>query len=416
MTSHPSAVANILLWFPLSSETFIYRESLELMEQGLSMRHYTMYGKSLKGCSREMQEFDGPITRFGTPAVFRILSAFARAFFARPRQVGNLLRRGLFRKMRNLEAQAENTWCFLAGFLLAEHCRADNIALIHAPWANGPATAAWVASQLTNIPFAFSGRAGDIYPEDGLLAEKAADASFIRTNNAANIQWLQAFCPPGQKSKVRLVYNGLTFAKQIPPQKAIENPAHRILAVGRFARTKGFPELLTAIARLKREGFPISLTLVGDGSWRKRLLKMIQRLGLQDAVHLPGFIPNDQLANIMVNHDLLVMPSVIHSNGDRDGIPNVIMEASSLKLPVVATDVCGIGEVIEDGVTGRLVKQRDTRKLADAIREQLENPQKAREMAEAAHDRVLKMFDNRGNAQKLADLYRSAMPHEETSV
>lgn len=404
-----SRIAYVLLWFPLASETFIFREVQQLVEQNLEVYAYTMYGEDFRGCSAAMRDYSGPISRLGIKAFFRIWAAFGRALTRQPRKVLSLLRKGMLRKMRNLEAQGENTWCFMAGFLLAELCQKDNIQLIHAPWANGPATACWVASAITGIPFVFSGRAGDIYPQDGILAEKSAAAIAIRTNNAANVAWLRKFCPPEQQDKVKLIYNGLTFSNPMPVSRAPAVPPYKILAVGRFARTKGFPELFTALARLKRENFPFRLTLVGDGRWKAKLLNMLERLNLTDWVDLPGFVPNDQLAQYMASHDLLVVPSVVHTNGDRDGIPNVIMEASSMGLPVVATDVCGIGEVIIDGETGRLVPQRDSRALAIAIREQLEDHGQALAMAMRASLKVKQMFDSKRNAKALVELYKTAM-------
>ena len=174
----PLVMAYVLLWFPLSSETFIFREIVQLREQGLDIHVNTL-------C-------DSPVRCLGMRAFFRIWGAFFRALRRRPGLVLRLLREGFFRRMRNLESLGENLWCFMAGFLLAECCRRDKVELIHSSWANGPATAAWVASRLTGIPFAFTGRAGDIYPEDGLLREKSRDALFIRTNNAANAPLQQA--------------------------------------------------------------------------------------------------------------------------------------------------------------------------------------------------------------------------------
>ncbi|WP_165078423.1 MULTISPECIES: glycosyltransferase family 4 protein [unclassified Desulfovibrio] len=400
-------IAYVLLWFPLSSETFIFREVVELGELGLDIRVYTMYGAALKGCSREMREYPGPVTRMGVAAFFRIFGAFFRALGKSPRLVWRLLREGFFRRMRNVEALGENLWCFMAGFLLAEDCARDGVTLIHSSWANGPATAAWVASRLTGIPFAFTGRAGDIYPEDGLLREKSRDALFVRTNNAANVAWLARFCPPDAEGKVRLVYNSLTFTEREPGALPMQ-PPYRLLAVGRFARTKGFPELITALARLRRERVPMRLTLVGDGAWRGRLVRQIRRLGLESCVDLPGFVPHDELRRYMQTHDMLVVPSVVHSNGDRDGIPNVIMEALSMGLPVVATDVCGIAEVIRDGETGLLVPERDPAALACAVRRLLADRDRARAMALAGRDLVEAMFDRARNIAALRNLYAEA--------
>lgn len=402
-TSLPS-IAYVLLWFPLSSETFIFREVAQLMERGARIRAYTMYGERLAGCSAEMRAFSGPVERMGLRSAGRIMAAFFRTLRRKPGPVLRLMGQGFFRRMRNLEALGENLWCFLAGFLLAELCRRDKVSLIHAPWANGPGTAAWVASRLTGIPFAFTGRAGDIYPQDGLLREKAADARFIRTNTKANVDWLRSFCPLGETEKVHLVYNSLTFVPRgFCP--VTMRPPWRLLAVGRFARTKGFPYLLTAMARLRRENVPVTLTLVGDGNWNRRLQAMRQRLGLQDVVDMPGFIPHDQICDCMCSHDMLIVPSVVHGNGDRDGIPNVIMEALSHRMPVIATDVSGISEVIRDGETGFLVPQRDARALADAIRRMAEDPDRARRMADAGRARVEDMFDHQRNIAALLCLY-----------
>lgn len=403
-------VAYLMLWFPLSSETFIFREVENLRNQGLDVRAYTMYGAARRGLSAAMANYRGPVARMGTACCFAIMKAFFRQLVRKPRKVWQLMRRGLFRRMRNLESQAENFWCFLAGFLLAERCQADGIGLIHSAWANGPATAAWVASHLTGIPFAFTGRAGDIYPEDGILAEKAADALFIRTNAGANVDWLAGFCPPGQKDKVKLVYNGLTFPDLHVQRERKPSPPYKLLAVGRFARTKGFPELFTALARLKRENFPVCLTLIGEGSWKRRLIQLRKRLNLEQCIEMPGFLPHDKIVDAMKDKDLLIVPSVVHSNGDRDGIPNVIMEACCVGLPVVATDVCGISEVIRNNETGFLVRQRDPAALAASIREALENPDLARLMSRAADDLVRQMFDPRKNGALLRELYLKALP------
>ena len=182
-------------------------------------------------------------------------------------------------------------------------------------------------------------------------------------------------------------------------------PPYRLLAVGRFARTKGFPDLLTAMARLRREKVPVTLTLVGDGNWHRKLVKLRDDLGLTQDVDMPGFIPHDQICGFMLDHDMLIMPSVVHANGDRDGIPNVIMEALSHRMPVISTDVCGIAEVVMDGETGLLVPQRDPRALANAVRRMVADRDAALAMAEAGRAHVEKLFDPTRNITAVYDLY-----------
>ena len=402
-------VAYVLLWFPLASETFIFREIEQLEKEGMRLEVCTLYGKSLKGCSEAMKNYAGSVWRMGLKSAPAICRAFLRSLWKDPAKVISLAKRGLFRRMRNLEALAENICCFFAGFALAEKCLADQVSLIHAAWANGPATAAWVASRISGIPFAFTGRAGDIYPQDGILAEKARDALFIRTNNAANVAWLQSFCPESQKDKVKLIYNSVSFPRLDSGVRKIPQKPYKILAVGRFVRTKGFPYLLSAMARLLRENFPVQLSLIGDGAWRPRLEKMVKRLGLNQAVKMPGFLPNDEMPRLMAEHDVLVMPSVVHSNGDRDGIPNVIMEALSCGLPVVAADVCGISEIIQNGKSGFLVPQRNAKALAAAIRACLEDWPTAQTLTAKGHELVLEMFDPKRNTLALKELYLNSL-------
>ena len=401
-------MAYVLLWFPLASETFIFREVMRLREKGFPLSVYTLYGERPQGQSAEMLHYSGPLTHIGPKNTPAILSAFFRQLKKRPRFVLGLIREMLLQRMRNVEAYAENTLCFFAGFRLAELIEKDGISLLHSPWANGPATAAWVASRLTGIPFSFTGRAGDIYPEDGLLAEKSRDAVFIRTNNAADVDWLKKFCPAGDEDKIHLVYNNLTLTQHVDSERTCR-PPYRILAVGRFCRKKGFPYLITAMARLRRKNFPVHLTLVGDGNWHHRIVSQIRRLGLEQDIDLPGFVPHDHLLGYMKTHNMMVVPSVIHKNGDRDGIPNVIMEALCNGMPVIATDVCGISEVIHQGETGLLIPQRDARAICSAIRWTVSHWEESVRMACAGRELVRKMFDSEHNTAQLYSLYESAM-------
>ena len=406
----PPLTGYVLLWFPVASETFVFHEVRRLAEMGLPVRVYTLYASRLAGCSDTMRATRLPIRHFGIRAAGRAFGAFLRALFSRTRLTLRIARDALCHPMRTWETRLEALICFLYGFLLAEEARRDGVELLHAAWGNGPATAAWVASRLTGIPFSFAGRASDIYPQDGTLSLKARDALFIRTNNKANEAYLRDFCPPGQRDKVRTVYNGLTIGHHAPSLLPFL-PVYRLLSIGRFVPKKGFSDLLTALARLRRERVPVRLTLVGDGRLRMALKRQCRRLGITDMVDMPGFLPHDRVEALMRSHDVFLMPSVKTASGDRDGIPNVIIEALSCRMPVVATGVCGIGEVIRDGETGLLVPQRDARALANAVRRLLEDRDAALRMAERGHALVLRMFDSDANTRQLLHLYRDSCAH-----
>jgi len=398
-------IAYVLLWFPLSSETFIFREVQALRRRGLNVLAYSLYGEKLKNCSQEMIDASRDVRRMGIGAIPLILRDVRYWNKQKPGCVRALMREVLFRRWCNLEVTGESVWAFFAGFRLARLLEHDHPAHIHAPWAGGPATAGWVASRLTGIPFSLAGRAGDIYPPDGALAEKIRDSAFVRVNNRANVEYLSSVAP-AFASKVHLVYNSLTL-KDDGQSSVTMAPPVKILAVGRFARTKGFDVLLSAARLLKDEGFPFTLTLVGAGFQGPKLTRLRKKLGLARDVAMPGFLPHDRLATLLNSHDMLVVPSVVHATGDRDGIPNVIMEALSHRLPVVATDVCGITEVVRHGETGLISPQKDPAALARAIKAMASDRDRAVAMAEAGRDAVRTMFDPEANTKKLFDLFKS---------
>jgi colanic acid/amylovoran biosynthesis glycosyltransferase len=369
---------------------------------------YSLYGKKLKNCSPEMLDFSYGVRRLGLYALPLIIRDVLYWNKRSPGCLKALAKEILFRRWCNLEVTGENWWAFFAGFRLARLLERDQIAHIHAPWAGGPATAAWVASRLSGIPFSLAGRAGDIYPPDGALSEKIRDSAFVRVNNLANVDYL-ASQAPGHASKIHLVYNSLTLSENGESEVNMTPPV-KLLAVGRFARTKGFDVLLKACKVLKDRGFLFKLTLVGSGFQGPLLKSLRGRLGIEDCVDMPGFLSHDQLTYLLKSHDMLIVPSVVHSTGDRDGIPNVIMEALSHRLPVVATDVCGIPEVVRHGETGLIAPQNDPSALARAIMDMASDRERAVSMAGQGRELVKTMFNPETNARKLFALFKSHLP------
>ncbi len=395
--------AYVPLWFPLPSETFIFREFLNLRELGMDMAGYSIYGPAKKRLSPQMRDLQPEVKTLGIRALGEILSNLMYWKKRDSKTTAQLWKTIPLRRWSYLEAAGENLWCFAAGFTLARYFEEDGIEHIHSPWANGPATAAWVASTLTGIPFSFSARAGDIYPPDGALTEKMRAARFIRVNNAANIKHLTQVAPDC-RDKIHLVYNSLTLAEREPARLEMK-PPYKLLALGRFARTKGYDYLLMACKNLKERGFPFTLTLAGSGFQEAKLKRLWKSLELTDVVNFPGYVTHDKVTQLMLDHDVFIMPSIIHKTGDRDGIPNVIMEALSHRLPVIATSISGIPEVIENNVTGLLRPEKNPAALAEAVRAMCADPDRARAMAKAGQARVLSMFDTATNTKQLAELY-----------
>lgn len=395
-------VAYVLVWFPKASETFVFREVCELRKLGLDVEVATLYGPLNKDLDAAMAGYAGPVTRLGikgAPGMLRDLLWWLR------RRPGTSLRclGSVVRRWRSWETAGEALISVFCGFSFARLFLARGVQHIHADWANGPATAAWVASRLSGLPFSFTGRAGDIFPPDGALQEKARDCCAIRTDVARNTPYLveQARVPA---DKVTLIHAALALNVDTPASPRL-TPPYMLVAVGRFVPKKGYDILLEALALLRKGGWEITLTLAGSGPEERRLKTLCQELGLQDAVRFPGFVPHDAVPELLQQADCFVMSSRVSRSGDRDGIPNVILEAMAHGLPVVGTDVSGIGEVVQDGVTGVLTPPEDAAGLAEGVAKLLQDKERALRLARAGQKLVLERFDPQSRARDLAELY-----------
>ncbi|MBW1992586.1 MAG: glycosyltransferase family 4 protein [Deltaproteobacteria bacterium] len=398
-------IAYILLWFPEPSQTFVLDEVNTLVRLGAAVKVYTLYGPRPPSQVAGMGPAAAPVQPLGTACIPAILKELVCSL----RNSGGEARRFLIyvlkRRWRSWESAGEALWAALAGFYLAPRFLREGVGHIHAPWADGPATAAWVASGLSGIPFSFCARAHDVYPPDGALKEKLAAAAFVRAESRATRNYLVALAP-GAAPKLTVIYNGLPLpANPAPPRPP--QPPYRLTALGRFVEKKGFAGLLLACRHLRDQGLDFRLTLAGDGPQRRRLCRLIREYNLEEQVELPGFVPHRRVPDLLRGSDLFIMPSRIDPSGDRDGIPTVILEALAHEVPVVATAVSGLPEVIHPGETGWLVPPDDPLALAQAVMEALSRPKEAHRRARVGRRLVSREFDSLRNYARLKALLES---------
>jgi len=379
----------------------------------LPLKVFTLYGELKKGLSPEMSSTRGAkVEHLGVPVLKRFPGDIAFWLKKRPDMTKKLFKTIPVRRWKSVEFGAENIFGFLCGFTLARRFLQSPYDHIHAAWAMGPTTAAWVASELTGIPFSFTGSAGDIYPPDGALAEKIKAAKFVISDNMTNVPYLESIVPDS-KGKVFGIYNGIPLEK-MAEAPVLMAPPYKLLGLGRFDRIKAFHILIQACKILKDSGLNFRLTLAGDGPKKLELKYLTRKLGLTDRIIFPGFIPYNFVSDLFCSADVFVMSSAVHSSGDRDGLPTVIMEALAHRLPVVSTNVCGIPEVIHDGTTGLLVPQNDPGSLAKAIRSMIKDRESALNMARNGRDLVLREFNQERNHKKIFELFLNKI-HETQS-
>jgi len=403
-------VAYILLWYPVFTQPFIFREVEGLKKAGLPLTVYSLYSRSLRKCSDEMRAVACQTHSFGMWAFGRFLCALLCRFFVQPWVTIGLMKEMVFRNWRNIESAAEVLWGFLAGMYFARLFVEAGIDLIHAPWPRGAATAAWAASRLSGIPFSLAARGDNLEPVEPDLLDKMTQCCFIRANNHADKVRMQQMLPPALREKVDLIYNSLTLPESPRAPVRLVPPVH-LLAVGRFSATKGFEYLLEACKILHDKNFLFMLTLIGGGGLAAggylgaHLAKMRIELGLEQQVRMPGFVSHNELPAILASYDIFVAPCVVAPSGERDGIPNVIIEAMACGLPVISTQVNAIPEIVRNGETGLTVPQRDASALAKAILYLCSHPEEARRMAANGRQLALELFDTAGNISKLRMMF-----------
>lgn len=383
--------------FPCLSETFIVREINALIEQGVDVRIL-----SLKPTSGDL-----------LPGGSAALLDRARHPQRLHRSVANVIRavrRNPGAVARVISAIVGDSWrrptvvlkCMVALFRGLEHVpwllRFDP-QFIHAHWATYPTTVAWALGEVLGRPFGFTCHAHDIFVERQLLARKIEEAALAVTISQFNVQWLSAYATPAAAGKLKVVHCGVDLDRA-PWQPDGREPAS-ILAVGRLDPIKGFATLVEAAALLKSRNVEFNCRLIGSGPLDGSLRRLADRLGVADRIHFAGAQPPDVVRDWMSTATLFALPSEVAADGNRDGIPVVLMEAMASGCPVISTRVSGIPELIEDQRHGVLVEERDPVALADAIQHLLADPDLRRRLAADARVRVEQAFDARKEATRL---------------
>jgi glycosyltransferase involved in cell wall biosynthesis len=291
---------------------------------------------------------------------------------------------------------------------------AGDVRHIHAHFCHGATTVAWFVSIITGLPFSFTAHAKDIYCDSlnpaRLLRRKMRAARFVVTCTDANREHLINVEP---NANVRCIYHGLNAEFTDLLGDAMNPPAKnghlRALGVGRLVPKKGFDVLVEACAILKRRGFHFETAIVGEhGEHEARLRQQIDAHDLKNHVRLIGPMEQSRLYAEYQRADVFCLPCRVLDNGDRDGLPNVLMEAMACGLPVVTTPISGIPEIIKDGLNGTLVPPDDAEALANAIERMNSDRMLARNLGRAGRLTVLERFDGDKTAMELAALFAAA--------
>jgi glycosyltransferase involved in cell wall biosynthesis len=429
------AVAYVLKGFPRMSEMFIASEVYRLEQLGVPLRLFVIKPADetrhhgLVGRIRTRPVYLPPTASLSATPLRRWLKAHLKEFVpglrgvARRRPVG-LLRAACAAFKQAVRARRDfRSWprkVYLKEFLQAAVIAdgvlgSPDVRHLHAHFCHGATTVTWLASLMTGLPFSFTAHAKDIYCESlnpaGLLRRKMRAARFVVTCTDANREHLLKIEP---RAEVHCVYHGLNaeFAGLLDErtEERSRRGGVRALGVGRLVRKKGFDVLVEACGILRRRRIPFEAVIVGEhGEHEVAIRDRINALGLGDSIRLTGPMNQSKLYEEYRRAGVFCLPCRVLDNGDRDGIPNVLMEAMACGLPVITTAVSGIPEIIKDGFNGRLIPPDDPVALADALLRLDRDPRLAQSLSREARATVREQFDGERFAAQLAELFREAV-------
>ena len=399
--------AFILKGYPRLSETFIAQEILSLERLGLgieiiSLRHPT--DSNVHPVHREICAPISYLPEYLYRESFRVL----RALFSISRRPRFRIALRTWLKDLLRDPTPNRVRRFGQAIVLANEMT-PHIEQLHAHVLHTPASVARYTSLLTGIPWSVSAHAKDIWTTpDWEKREKLATCEWAVTCTATGFYHLKSMAPD---DRLRLVYHGLDLERFSPPllKSSLRNGSDAghpiiLLSIGRAVEKKGLDSLLTALQSVP-EHVAWRLVHIGGGPLLDRLKQAADRAGLTDRIQWLGPQPQEIVLENYRAADLFILPSIVAKNGDRDGLPNVLLEAQSQGLACISANLPSIAELISDGRTGVLVEPGDSAALAEAISSLAQDPQRRRTLGDAALEHVHERFTLSEHIGRLASLF-----------
>jgi glycosyltransferase involved in cell wall biosynthesis len=393
-------VAFIVTEFPKTTETFTLREIAQMRRKGHDVRIFYLTRFQNRQVQHDFAAELMPLA-FGAPYLLdkRVVGASLRSVGRKPGSVLSALSaivRNYWKHpvllTKSLALLPKMTWMAqeIAGW------KADHV---HATFAGHPGTCAWLVERLTGTPFSMSCHAHDIFRTQAMLGEKISRAAFVRPISLYNQEFIRRKVPGVDGAKLHVVHCGVDTQALRKSERA-PGEQFRILYVGSLQVRKGVDTLLRAMTELS----DARCQIIGDGPQRAELEQLSRSLKLENVVTFSGAQPFERIGRTFDESDVLVVPSILGPGGRAEGIPTVIMEALAHEVPVVASNLTGVPEIIRDRETGYLVDPGDSAQLASTLRLIAEDGATASACAVRGRQLVCAEFDLSTNVAALERL------------
>lgn len=393
-------VAYVLKMYPRFSETFIVNEILAHEAAGMDVHVFSLRPPSDGRFHPALAEVRASVTYvdrkdLSPSELWRRLRAAAEQFPTFAASLDDLF-------AADVEDAAQ-------AISIAAEAVQLGVVHLHAHFGSVATTVARLVSKLTGLPFTFTAHAKDIYHHDvdpTDLRAKLTDTAACVTVSDFNAHHLGTLTD--DTSRIVRIYNGLHLDR-FPYTDPTDRPPH-VVAVGRLVEKKGFGDLIRAMGLLRDAGRSITCSIVGAGALEDELRVQIERAGLSSLVTLAGPRPQHEVVRAVTRAAVMVAPCVVGADGNRDGMPTVLLESMALGTPVVATPVTGVPELISDDRDGLLVPERDPEALAVAISRLVDDPSLRQRLAAEARRSIEVNFDITRQAAQLRRVFLDAQP------
>ena len=402
-------VAYIMSRFPNLTETFVLYEMLEVERQGTAASLYPLLRMRPKVVHPEA-EAAARRAHYHPFLSLRVVAANWRYLWRQPRVYFGALAEILRGTWGSANFFVGAIGIFPKVVRFAQEMEDEGVTHVHAHFANHPTVAALVVHRLTGIPFSFTAHGHDVHVERRMLAEKIQAAAFAVMISEYNRNLVLEECPGVKSEQLPIIHCGTDTELFAPQDRTRTDDTFAILCVGSFIEVKGHRFLVEACRLLKSRKKPFRCHLVGDGAGREALEEQVAEAGLQDEFVFHGALPRPRVASLMAEVDTIVQPSVRVPRGSREGIPVSLIEGMASRLPVVASRISGIPELVEDERTGLLVPPGDAGALAAALERLAGDPDLRSNMGRAGRERVREHFDLSRNVARLVSLIEAAQP------
>lgn len=395
-------IAYILTTYPCPSEMFAAREIQALRTKGLDIAVFAAAPARGQVCKENEEKLIYRPSFFSLDAFFAMIYMSLRFPFSIARLFSLMLQFMIKCPSEGLTMIANiHTICFFA-----RTARLYDIDHIHAYFLSWPACIGLAVAKMIKIPFSIAAHARDIYVEHGAAELKISNAEFIVCCTRQGVLDLQKKVSNDFHHKFRLNYHGIQEAKHsIDRGNNASVDCQTILAAGRLVKKKGFEYLIRAFSKLQEDRPHCKLIIAGDGPERQNLILLTEKYDIIQSVSFVGWLEHSAMLELIGQANLLVVPSIVDGNGDRDGIPNVILEAFYLRTAAVASSLEGISEAIQQNYSGLLVEPADIAQLLSALSKLLDDEELCRNITTNAYQYAMKNFDITANCTGLVKLF-----------